>query len=87
MGIQAGMPVQTSVVDISIAVYNTAWTLSAYTLALIATTLMMPAPAALSVLLSAGKWSNRSPYDQGERTYNTPRLKLPAMRIFSRRGR
>lgn len=47
MGMQAGTPVQTSVVDISIAVYNTAWTFRAYTLALIATTLMMPAPAAL----------------------------------------
>lgn len=50
IGIQAGTPVQTSVVVISIAVYKIACTLSAYTLALTATTRMMPAPAALSAV-------------------------------------
>lgn len=77
------MPVHTSVVEISIAVYKTACTLSAYTLALIATTLMIPAPAALFVLLLAAA----SPTGKGEQTHNMPKLKLPAIRTFSRRGR
>lgn len=87
MGMHAGMPVQTSVVVISVAVYNTALTLSAYTLALITTTLIIPAPAALFCFhVSIISCVPTTP-TEGAQTYNIPKLKLPAISIFSRRGR